>query len=164
MAETFANAYGSDLLEAESAGFRPAKTASHTAQRLMSERGLTMPDTTPRRFRPAELDGYDLIVNLCEYGLPKTSVPVLKIGMTDPVGRPEQERREIRDEIETIVLTMLAQFRQAREEWPWNVSFAEESSEGGTGAEDKRPQGQAILSWWRTPPTNVQLQLEGLPV
>jgi arsenate reductase len=161
MAETFAAFYGGDVLEAESAGFTPGKTGSHTARRLMAEKGLTMPDAPPRRWTQGELESYDLIVNLCEYGLPKTSVPVLKVWMPDPVGRPEQDRRDIRDEIQQVVLTMVAQFRQAREEWPWNLSLAPEPSTADP-VEDR--QDPAKLSWWQTRPTSVQLQLEGLPV
>jgi arsenate reductase len=174
MAETFAHAYGSDILEAESAGFIPARTVSHTARRLMTEKGLAMPEAPPRRWIQSELDSYDLIVNLCEYGLPKTSVPVVKILLPDPVGRPEEERREIRDEIEIIVQTMLAQFRQARDEWPWNISAEPESlpesspeSSIDSGADDSgvdRPADPAKLFWWRTHPANAQLQLGGLPV
>jgi arsenate reductase len=170
MAETFAHAYGSDILEADSAGFIPARTVSHTARRLMTEKGLTMPDGPPRRWIQSELDGYDLIVNLCEYGLPKTSVPVVKILLPDPVGRPEEERREIRDEIEIIVQTMLAQFRQARDEWPWNISAEPESASDSSperGSEESmedRPTDPVRLFWWQTHPTSVQLQLGGLPV
>ena len=51
MAETFANAYGRDILEAGSAGFMPAKTISHTARRLMSEKGLAIPIAAPRMER-----------------------------------------------------------------------------------------------------------------
>ena len=165
MAETFANAYGGDILEASSAGiFTPAKTISHTAGRLMSEKGLAMPETPPRAWRAAELDDYDLIVNLCEYGLPKTSIPVVKVGLPDPVGKPEKERREIRDEIECLVLTMLARFRQTRREWPWNISLPRSAI-----GNPNRPIGadtteEARVSWWRIRPANVQSPVAGLPV
>src|ERR1035438_6814768 len=99
MAETFANGYGSDILEAASAGFVTARRVSLTARRLMSEKNLTMPDAAPRRWSQAELESCDLIVNMCEFGLPKTSVPVSKVPFPDPVGKPEEERREIRDRI-----------------------------------------------------------------
>jgi arsenate reductase len=154
MAETFANAYGNDVIEADSAGFTPAAKASQTAQRLMMEKGLAMAENKPRRWSPAELDGYDLIVNLCEYGLPKTPVPVLKIPVPDPVGKPEEERREIRDHIEVVVRTMLEQFRQPREEWPWNMGPVEEAE----------PENPATLFWWRSNPSSVQSPVEGLPV
>lgn len=177
MAETFANAYGSDVVEAGSAGFAPARQVSHTARRLMFEKGVPMADAPPRRWSQTELDSWDLIVNLCEFGLPKTSVPVVKIPLADPVGKPEEERREVRDRIEILVQVMLAQFRQAREEWPWNSELTTDVGRGAssetarpetvaleTAAPETAPEHLAMLSWWRTRPASAQLPLEGLPV
>lgn len=159
MAETFANAYGSDIVEAGSAGFIPAKKGSETARRLMKEKGLAIEESPPRKWSPSELETYDLIINMCEFGLPKTAVPVIKTPFADPVGKPEDERRDIRDRIEILVQVMLLQFRQARDEWPWNLQFAPEP-----GAGDLTPEHQAMVSWWRQRPANAQSPLAGLPV
>jgi arsenate reductase len=149
MAETFANAYGSDILEANSAGFMPAKQPSLTARRLMLEKGLDIPESAPRRWHQNDLETSDLIINMCEYGLPKTSAPVVKTPFPDPVGRAEDERREIRDQIEILVQVLLAQFRQARDEWPWNLQF--------------QPEEQTTASWWPPHPASVQSPHAGLP-
>jgi arsenate reductase len=161
MAETFANAYGSDVVEAGSAGFMPARNLSQTARRLMFEKGLALSDALPRSWSTAELDKWDVILNMCEFGLPKTSVLVLKTPFPDPVGRPEEERREIRDEIEILVQVMLAQFRQVREEWPWNIEPAPDSPE--TDSEDCAPESETTVSWWTKHPANVQSPLADLP-
>jgi arsenate reductase len=148
MAETFANAYGSDIVEAHSAGFMPAKQPSLGARRLMLEKGLDMAESEPRRWNQNDLDTCDLIINMCEYGLPKTSAPVVKTPFPDPVGRAEDERREIRDQIEILVQVMLAQFRQARDEWPWNLQFELE---------------EPTSSWWPPHRASVQSPHAGLP-
>lgn len=115
MAEAFANAYGSDVLEAQSAGFVPAGRVSRSAQKLLLEKGIPLPDATPRAFTQRELDSFDVIVNLCEYGLPKTSSKVVKSLIPDPVYLQADEQREVRDSIEKIVLTLVLQLRSARE-------------------------------------------------
>jgi arsenate reductase len=148
MAEAFANAYGRDVLEADSAGFMPAKQPSLTARRLMMEKGLDIAESEPRRWNQNDLETCDLIINMCEYGLPKTSAPVVKTPFPDPVGRAEDERREIRDQIEILVQVMLAQFRQARDEWPWNLQFQPE---------------EPTASWWPPHPASVQSPHAGLP-
>lgn len=148
-AETFANTCGSDIVEVGSAGFMPARYPSQTARRLMREKGLPLSDVAPRHWNEAEFSGWDLIVNMCELGLPRTSVPILNIPFADPVGRPEAERREIRDQIEVMVQVMLAQFRQARDEWPWNILGAYE---------------ELTVSWWTQHPATAQSLREGLPV
>ncbi len=160
MAETFANAYGSDIVEATSAGFMPARTSSQTARRLMSEKGLELELTAPRRYTNAELEAADFIVNMCEFGLPKTTAPVVKTKFPDPVGKPDEERREIRDRIEVFVQVMLAQFRQARDEWPFDLDLDPELEANVAAASD----GGSTASWSRTVPASVQSPLEGLPV
>lgn len=120
MAEAFANAYGPDVLEADSAGFVPAGRVSRTAQKLLLEKGLTLRDAPPRAFTPRELEEYDLIVNLCEFGLPKTATRVVKSLLPDPVYLEVDQQRAVCDAIETLVRTLILQLRSARE---WGVSI-----------------------------------------
>ena len=114
MAEAFANAYAPDLIEAESAGLIPARRCSRTAQRLMREKGLELAPTLPRKFVVAEAQHYDLIVNLCDYGLPKVPCRSLKVALPDPSGKDEILQRAIRDHVEKLVEILILQFRQAR--------------------------------------------------
>lgn len=115
MAEAFAQARGSGLIEASSAGLAPGRHYSRTTRRLMGEKGIAISDVQPKKVVVSELASYDLIVNLCEYGLPKTSVRILKAVFPDPVRRGPQEQREIRDSIGLFVDQLVAEFREARQ-------------------------------------------------
>lgn len=115
MAEAFATAYAPDVMEADSAGLIPAHRSSRRASRLMREKGLELVPTPPRRFTFSDAAGYDLIVNLCDYGLPKVPCRVLKIPFPDPAGKEETLQRAIRDHIEKLVEMLILQFRQTRE-------------------------------------------------
>ena len=115
MAEAFATAYAPDLMEAESAGLIPANRSSHRANQLMREKGLQLALTPPRKFSLSGASDYDLIVNLCDYGLPKLPCRVLKVPFPDPAGKEEGLQRAIRDHIEKLVEMLILQFRQPRE-------------------------------------------------
>src|ERR1700737_2760577 len=114
MAEAFANAYGADILDADSAGLHPARRISRTMQKLMREKQIEITDGKPRQVDVLDLIGADLIVNLSEYAIPPASAQVIRIPIPDPVGRDEQLFREIRDQIEQAVSLLIAQLRQAR--------------------------------------------------
>ena len=114
MAQAFANAYGADVLDADSAGIRPAKRVSRTMQKLMREKQIEITAAKPRPVDVLDLIGADLIVNLSEYGIPPASAQVIRIPIPDPVGKDEQLFREIRDQIEQAVALLIAQLRQAR--------------------------------------------------
>ncbi len=79
MAAGFANAYGADVLDADSAGIRPANRISRTMQELMQEKQIEIRGNEPRRLDALDLIGFDLIVNLTEYALPPASAQVIRI-------------------------------------------------------------------------------------
>ena len=114
MAEAFANAYGSDVLEASSAGLAPATRPSRTTRQVMSERQIAIEAREPRRLNAIDLIGFDLIVNLSGYSLPRTSADVIKATVADPAGRNERDYREVRDRIEDVVQSLIAHLREAR--------------------------------------------------
>jgi arsenate reductase (thioredoxin) len=114
MAEAFANAYGSDVLDADSAGIRPASRISRTTQKLMLEKQIEISGKEPRKVDVLDLIGVDLIVNLSGYAIPPASAQVISIPVRDPVGKNEQMHREIRDQIEQAVRSLITQLRLAR--------------------------------------------------
>jgi arsenate reductase len=121
MAEGFAKAKGADLIDAFSAGMIPGNTPSRTVQRLMLERGVELTPDIPRRLTEAEMARYDLVVNLTDSPLPASRVRVLSLPVSDPVRKTPDEQRDIRDRIEHLIDMLIAQFRQAREEWIWDI-------------------------------------------
>jgi arsenate reductase (thioredoxin) len=116
MAEAFSRAYGGDVIEAASAGVQPASRISRRTRSVMQEVGVPLDsDQAPKNVSSFNLDSFDLIVNLSEYGVPKTDTMVLKLKVQDPMGREENVHREVRDEIERFVRFLAEHFRRARD-------------------------------------------------
>lgn len=140
MAEAFANAYGASVLDAESAGILPARRLSGRMLRVMREKGVAVPANPPRSIHALDLAEFDLIVNLCDYALPKSGTRVIKICVHDPMGEEEGIHREIRDQIEGAVLRLIAHFHQARNDSPsgWAV-YPTLSPENKTGVTSEPP-------------------------
>jgi len=116
MAEAFARAYGRDVMEASSAGIQPAGRLSRRARAVMDEKKVPIEsDQAPKPLSHLNLASFDLIVNLCEYGVPLTSTPVLKHVLVNPLMSDEECHREVRDEIDVFVQLLVAHFRTAKE-------------------------------------------------
>ncbi len=127
MAEAFAKAYGSDVLEASSAGIQPASRVSSRTRAVMAERSVPIaPGQAPKAVSSFDMNSFDLIINLSEYGVPKTDTRVLKLPVPDPMGRQEDRHREARDKIEAFVRFLVDHFRAAKQWGAKNPLYSEE--------------------------------------
>lgn len=115
MAEAFAKAYGSDVLDAYSAGIAPAARVSRITRQVMGERSIGLDGHKAKSIDQYDLDAFDLIINLSDYGLPRTRARVVQCPVRDPMGRGEELHREVRDRIEWIVKNLITQFRAAEQ-------------------------------------------------
>ena len=111
MAEGFARAHGSDILEAQSAGLAPAIALAPLTHAVMLEKDIDLGDFYPKEM--GQIQGsVDLIVNMSGYELQlKNSAPVEAWDVLDPIGEPEEVFREVRDEIEQRVLGLIETLR-----------------------------------------------------
>jgi protein-tyrosine-phosphatase len=114
MAEAFARAHGSDVLEAQSAGLAPALAVAPLTHLVMLEKDIDLGD-----FYPKEMDqvqgSVDLIVNMSGYELQlKNPVPVEEWDVADPIGESEEVFREVRDRIEQHVLGLIETLRSRK--------------------------------------------------
>ena len=115
MAEAFAKAYGSDVLEAYSAGLAPALAAAPLTHAVMQEKNIDLGDFYPKEIEhtlsliPGQVD---LIVNMSGYRLPLRA-PVEEWDVRDPIGESEQVFRQVRDEIERRVLALIEVLRSS---------------------------------------------------
>ena len=125
MAEGFARAYGSDVLESHSAGIRPALRISRRTRLVMEERGVPLTVFSPKPISTFNLDDFDVIVNLCEYSIPSTTALVLKRELRDPVEGDEDSFRDVREDVEQMVRFLIEHFRLARQ-WRVNPLYSEE--------------------------------------
>jgi len=118
MAEGFARTYGSDVIEALSAGLGPALSVAPLTRSVMLEKNIDLAGAFPKAFNSAITSGVDLIVNMSGRKLPaNNATPVENWEIRDPIGESEQVYREVRDEIEQRVMRLILAIR-ARGEAP----------------------------------------------
>ncbi len=114
MAEAFARAYGSDVLEAHSAGLAPALALAPLTHAVMLEKNIDLGDFYPKEIGliPGKMD---LIVNMSGYELQlRNPAPVEEWDVADPIGEPEEVFRQVRDEIEQRVLRLIETLRSRK--------------------------------------------------
>ena len=130
VAETLARVHASDVMDAKSAGIQPAAHISRRTRAAMLDKRTPIPDDqSPKHINQFDLDAFDLVINLSEYGVPVTRAQVLRYAVADPMGHHKETHREVCDKIEVMVQFLAEHFRRARE---WNCSnplYSEECAE-----------------------------------
>ena len=118
MAEGFARTYGSDVLQASSAGLAPAMAVAPLTHKVMLEKNIDIGNIFPKDFKTV-LGAADLIVNMSGYELPvKTALPMEQWEIRDPIGEGEEVYRQVRDEIEQRVMRLILGMRVRKENKP----------------------------------------------
>ena len=111
MAEGFANHYGKGKLTASSGGVMVADRVNPLVVEAMREKGIDISMNKPKLLTPAMAEGADKIITMgcsvekiCPAPLLKN---VVDWELEDPKGKPLENVREIRDEIEKRVLKLV---------------------------------------------------------
>jgi arsenate reductase (thioredoxin) len=113
MAEAFAHAYGSDVLEPSSAGLTPAVMIPVLTLDVMEEKNIPLDGQFPKGLDTVQPDSFSLIVNLSGRDLPgKFSAPVRKWDVSDPMGQKKEYHRQVRDQIEMKVMSLILELRK----------------------------------------------------
>lgn len=116
MAEAFARRLGGNLLVAESAGLSPVYALPESTSRVMQEKGIDISDQYPKPVISLDVKSYDMVVNMTGLSIPSlTSAVTRNWDVPDPVGQPEAILREVRDEIESLVMGLVLEIRRLRE-------------------------------------------------
>ena len=118
MAEAFARTLSHGLFVAESGGLTPVFELPESTVRVMQEKGIDISGQFPKAALSLDLKVYDLIVNMTGLSIP--SLPRAKTRswiVPDPVGQSDSALREVRDEIESLVMGLVLEQRRAREQW-----------------------------------------------
>jgi protein-tyrosine-phosphatase len=116
MAEGFARAYGSDVMVAASAGLAPA---INVARDTMAEKRIDLRDHFPKAIRNLGRAQFDLVVNMSGSEILADEVPgatVVEWDVDDPVFLKYEDHCKIRDRIETLVMKLILDLRQAPKE------------------------------------------------
>lgn len=114
MAEGFARTYGSDVMEAASAGLSPAEAIPPDTLRAMDEKNIDLRTHFPKSLVHLPDMDFDLVVNMSGRPLPSLAVPVRVWKVTDPVLLDYAEHCEVRDHVESLVMGLVLEFRRAR--------------------------------------------------
>jgi arsenate reductase len=112
MAAAFAQQLSQGKVLAESAGTMPADQVNPVVVAVMQERGLDLSLARPKLLTPQLVQQADRVISMgCAVAeaCPAVFVPVEDWGLPDPAGKPLEEVRRIRDEIEHRVRTLLAE-------------------------------------------------------
>lgn len=108
MAEAFATKYG---LDSQSAGTVPSRTVNPKVAKVMKEKGLDLSGSTPKVLSAAMVEKADLVITMgCSVEavcprpiLAKMQKKIVDWNLQDPKGKPIEQVRIIRDEIERRV-------------------------------------------------------------
>jgi arsenate reductase len=113
MAEAFARAYGQDVLIAASAGLTPAMAVASDTVRAMAEKGIDLGGQFPKSTHHMGRSKFDLVVNMTGFALPDDiGAIVVEWSVPDPVSMKYEKHREVRDEIERLVMNLILKLRQ----------------------------------------------------
>jgi len=111
IAEAFVKTYGKGKVEALSAGTMPAKEVNPVVVQVMLEKGIDLSINKPKLITNQMVQDADTIIVMgcsAEGFCPAPLLnKVIDWGIEDPKGKPIEKVREIRDEIERKVRSLL---------------------------------------------------------
>lgn len=111
MSQAFAQFYAGDRIEAQSAGDSPAESISHVMMQAMAEKGIDLAFRKPRSVQEVvKSNSPHIIVTMgCEVSCPVIpGAKVINWDLPDPVGKPVEFMRELRDDIEKKVIELVS--------------------------------------------------------
>lgn len=114
IAEGFARQYGSDVIDASSAGLSPISIVAPLTQKVMHDRGIDLSSQYPKGIADAPGQPWDLIVNMSGMPFPSTALGnVLTWNVKDPYTLAESVFIEVADDIERRVQDLIIALRRS---------------------------------------------------
>src|SRR5947199_10849531 len=105
MAEGFAARYGSDVLNAASAGVAPASIVQNLTKKVMQAKNINIEHQYPKTLDAVDLSRFDIVVNMSGRKLSTGSSPeLMDWKVEDPIGKDESVYVAVRDRIEMLVM------------------------------------------------------------
>ena len=111
MAEGFARAYGSDVMEVQSAGLAPATIIAPLTRQTLSERNISIDDQFPKGLDLFARRPFDLVINMSGGPLHLPGARVIDWTVPDPIGLPQAVYHAVAIQIESLVMRLILEFR-----------------------------------------------------
>jgi arsenate reductase (thioredoxin) len=113
MAEAFARAYGSDILNVRSAGLAPASIVQPLTRQVLTEKNIASDGQFPKGLESVAAEAFDLVVNISGEPLPSRPMARRSIEwrVRDPIGQSESLYRSVAAEIEALVMRLILELR-----------------------------------------------------
>jgi arsenate reductase len=110
MAAAFLRQRAGDSIEVRSAGTTPAGEIQPVVREVMAEVGIDLGDVVPKKLEADTVEASDVVITMgCGDACPVfPGVRYLDWELTDPAGRPIEEVRAIRDDIDRRVADLVA--------------------------------------------------------
>ena len=115
MAEGFARAYGSDVMEVQSAGLSPATVIAPMTRQVLSEHNVNIDGHFPKSLEVVGRQRFDVVVNMSGHPVQMPGASVLTWPVQDPIGRNESVYRTVASQIEGLVMRLILELRSAGE-------------------------------------------------
>jgi len=111
MAEAFAQAYGADIIEAQSAGVSPATYIAPLTKQTLGERNLNIDDHFPKSVDTMRRQAFDVVVNMSGVPLSLPGAHLIDWVVPDPIGQSEAYYRTVATQIEGLVMRLIMELR-----------------------------------------------------
>ena len=114
MAEGFARQYGSDVIDASSAGLSPISIIAPLTHKVMKDRGIDLSAQYPKGIADAPGQPWDLVINMSGMPFPSTALGnLLTWDVKDPYTLAESVFVEVANDIERRVQDLIISLRRA---------------------------------------------------
>ena len=113
MAEAFARAYGSDVMEARSAGVAPATIIMPHTRQVLAEKNVRVDGQFPKSLEMVAREPFDIVVNMSGAKMAFPAARVVDWPVPDPVGHNEETYRAVATQVEALVMRLILELRSA---------------------------------------------------
>jgi arsenate reductase len=116
MAEAFARRLSGGALSVSSAGTMPGGELNRVVVEAMLERGIDISAERPKVLNQTLVDEADRVITMgcaIDEGCPVVFIPSEDWGLDDPEGQPLEVVRRIRNEVESYVRVLWAEYNEA---------------------------------------------------
>ena len=113
MAEAFARAYGSDVIEARSAGISPSTIIQPLTKQVLAERNLKVDDQFPKGMEISREEPFDVVVNMSGFPVAVPGARIVAWPVRDPIGEEDTVYRAVAGQIEELVMRLILELRSA---------------------------------------------------